>query len=85
MEDANIWNTRLTQCQVICLFDQITQLSNLKSLNIGENVLMSAPALKFAKAFENLTTIKIENAYLRNLQVQSLFEQLPKGKSLRHF
>ena len=83
MEDINIWNTRLTKSQVMQLFDDMSKHSNLKIINIGENILISVEALKFAKALGKVTTVKLENAYLRKLQVATFFQSLPKNSPIK--
>ena len=76
MEDINLWSTRLTKPQVMELFNQMAIQTHLTNVNLGENSLISIPAIIFAKAIFKLSVVKLENTYLRKLQLSSMFDDL---------
>ena len=76
MEDINLWSTRLTKPQVMELFNQMAIQTNLFNVNLGENSLISIPAIIFAKAIFKLSVVKVENTYLRKLQLSSMLDDM---------
>ena len=76
MEEINLWSTRLTKPQVMELFNQMAIQTHLTIVNLGENSLISIPAIIFAKAIFKLSVVKLENTYLRKLQLSSMFDDL---------
>ena len=83
MEDVNIWSTSLTKAQVIDLFEKMAGGTNLRSINIGANSLVSVPAQPLATALSKLEEVRIENTYLRPMQTEALFKKLFKKSRLQ--
>ena len=83
MEDVNVWSTGLTKSQVIDLFEKMSAETNLRSLNIGANTLISVPANTLGTALSKLTDIRVDTTYLRPMQTDSFFNQLTKKTLLK--
>ena len=60
MEDVNLWSTSLASLQVMTLFEVMASGSSLRSLNIGENSLVSVQATHMAQSLRGVMMRKLD-------------------------